>query len=415
MAGHWLLEGKNIVLGVSGGIAAYKAAELLRLFVRAGAQVQCIMTESATKFVAPLTFEALSGRAVPIGVFTSAGASGGIDHIEVARRADLVVVAPATANSLAKFAGGFASDMLSAVVLATRAPILLAPGMNVDMWNNAATRTNISLLRQRGMQVVGPEPGELACGVVGMGRMSEPAAIFDAAVSVLSPKILEGVKVVVTAGPTREAVDGVRFLSNRSTGKMGYAMARSAAALGADVRLVSGPTALDEPRNIEVVQVESAVEMSDAVFAFFDWADVVVKSAAVADFRPAEYIEGKLDKTEAGSNWGLELTANPDILLELGRRRGRSRTPLLVGFAAEMGGDWERRAADKMAKKGCDAIVVNDVSLPDRGFQAESNAVVLLMRSGHRHEFDLMPKEQLAQELWRVLSRELVSRREVDR
>ncbi len=410
---HWALQGKKIVLGVSGGIAAYKAVELLRLFVKAGASVQCIMTEAATRFVAPLTFEALSGRPVPIGVFTSPGESGGIDHIQVAQQADLVVVAPATANSLAKFSGGFASDMLSAVLLATKAPVLLAPGMNVEMWNNPATKHNLEILRSRGMAVVGPEPGDLACGVVGMGRMSEPLHVFDAAVDLVAPNWLDGRKILVTAGPTREALDGVRFLSNRSSGKMGYALARVAAALGAEVRLLSGPTCLPDPWGVQVSRVESAAQMAEAVFSWMDWAEVIVKAAAVADFRPSAPLDGKLDKTEAGANWHLELTANPDILWQLGRRRHGSR-PVLVGFAAEMGGDWEARARAKMDRKGCDHIVVNDVSLADRGFEAESNAAVLLSRDGGRREFELMPKEHLAMRLWNVLSREIESRREVD-
>ncbi|MCD6499231.1 MAG: bifunctional phosphopantothenoylcysteine decarboxylase/phosphopantothenate--cysteine ligase CoaBC [Deltaproteobacteria bacterium] len=402
---RWLFEGKSVLVGVSGGIAAYKTAELVRLFVKAGAQVRVVMTETATRFVGPVTFEALTGQAVLVDVAARPSTTGGIGHIELAKKADLMVVAPATANTMAKLAGGFASDMLSAVALASRCPLLLAPGMNVDMWNHRATQANLALLRERGCLVVGPEAGDLACGVRGMGRMSEPAAIFDASVRALSPQDLGGLKVLVTAGATRETIDDVRFLTNRSTGKMGFAMARAAAARGADVILVAGPGCLVPPYGLHLVSVRDARQMAQEVLGRASEMDVVVKSAAVADWRPKDSVKGKIAKEDLGDEYVLKLVRNPDILKELGERRMAGVRPLLVGFAAEAGAGARQRAQAKLERKNCDFFVLNDVTEPHAGFEVDTNRAELLARSGEHWAFDLMTKNQLAHEIWHRLAK----------
>ncbi|HEX9023114.1 MAG TPA: bifunctional phosphopantothenoylcysteine decarboxylase/phosphopantothenate--cysteine ligase CoaBC, partial [Geobacteraceae bacterium] len=324
-----MLKGKSIVLGVTGGIAAYKAVELLRLLTKAGADVHVIMTSAAMEFVAPLTFQTLSMNPVSTSLFNLISERE-IGHIALADRADLVIIAPATANVVGKVANGIADDMLTTTVMATKAPLLIAPAMNVNMYQNTAYRENEAKLKERGALFVEPARGLLACGWEGEGKLQEPQVIFEEALAALAPKDLAGEKVLVTAGPTREEIDPVRFISNHSSGKMGYALARAARRRGAEVILVSGPTALDEPYGVTLRKVTSAMEMRDAVMELATDSTIIVKAAAVADYRPAVRAQGKIKKTEAPKL--LELVRNPDILAELGKVKGGR---LLVGFAAE--------------------------------------------------------------------------------
>jgi phosphopantothenoylcysteine decarboxylase/phosphopantothenate--cysteine ligase len=372
-----MLAGRRIVLGVSGGIAAYKAAELVRLFVKAGAEVRVMMTEAAQKFVAPLTFQALSQHPVAIDTF-DLHEEATIGHIELADRAELLVVAPASADVIARLAHGLANDVVTTVALACRAPVLLAPAMNVNMWSHPATVANVTTLRARGVHVVGPGSGELACGWVGSGRMSEPHEIVAAAEIVLGrARDLSGRAILVTAGPTYEAIDPVRFVGNRSTGKMGFAIAEAAAARGATVTLVAGPTALPTPGGVTRVDVESARQMREAVTERAAAQAAIVMSAAVADYRPAEIAATKLKKAALGAAPSIALVQNPDILAELGKMA--APRPLLVGFAAETD-DVERRAVEKRAQKGCDLLVANDVSEEGSGFGTDTNRVLLVER-----------------------------------
>ncbi len=391
------LHGARIVLGVSGGIAAYKSAFLLRLLVKAGATVQVVMTRAAREFVGPATFQALSHRPVFTDLF-DLGQESQIGHIQVADGADLIIIAPATASTIARLSAGVADDALAAVVLATRAPILLAPSMNVNMWHNPVTQQNLRRLIDRGMGTVGPGTGFLACDWTGPGRMAEPADIVEAAMHALTPDDLAGRTVVVSAGPTREPVDPVRYLSNRSSGKMGYALATAAARRGATVRLVSGPVEVTAPAGVEVVPVETATEMEAAVAAAAAGADVVVMAAAVADFRPAEMAAGKLKKQALGKSPTLALTRTPDVLAGLGARRGDARRPLLVGFAAETE-SVVAEARRKLTDKGCDLVVANDVSQPDAGFAVDTNRVVLVSATGDE-PMELASKLEVAHAIW---------------
>ncbi len=372
------LAGRRIVLGVSGGIAAYKSVELLRLLVKAGAEVQVVMTARAREFVGPLTFQTLSGRGVFTDMFSLTQESE-IGHIQAADGADLVCIAPATANTIARLSAGMASDPLSAVVLATTAPVLLAPSMNVNMWNAPATRANLGRLIERGVMTVGPGDGFLACKWVGPGRMAEPADILEAVVRALTPRDLDGRHVVVSSGPTREAVDPVRFLSNRSTGKMGHAIALAAARRGARVTLVTGPVSLAPPLGVDSVSVTSAAEMADAVMAAASSADAVVMAAAVADYRPAVVAADKIKKGQ-GDPSSITLERTTDILAALGAARSGPR-PVLVGFAAETR-DVDANARDKLSRKGCDLVVANDVSQSDAGFGTDTNRVLLVDADG---------------------------------
>lgn len=372
------LAGAEIVVGVGGGIAAYKACELVRLLTKAGARVQVIMTRRARRFVGPLTFQALTGRKVFTDLFSRLQESE-IGHIQVADRADLVVIAPATANVLARLAAGIADDALTAVCLATTAPLLLAPSMNVNMWQHPITQANVRrLVDVAGARVVGPGDGFLACRWTGPGRLAEPADIVEAAGRVLAPQDLAGRRLVVTAGPTHEPIDPVRFLGNRSSGKMGYAVAAAAARRGAAVTLVAGPTALPDPVGLEVVHVEDARAM-EAALATRAWqADAVIMAAAVADFRPAAPGERKLKRTEIGLAPTIALDANPDLLGGLGAERARRGAgPLLVGFAAETH-DVVGYAQAKLAAKQVDLMVANDVTAPGAGFAVDTNRVTLV-------------------------------------
>lgn len=386
----------RVLVAVGGGIAAYKVPELVRGLGRAGFEVRCALTEAGAAFVSPLVLESLTREPVRRAL-TDPGEERQIGHIELADWAELVVLAPATANRLAKLAHGIADDLVSTLLLATRAPVLAAPAMNVNMWEHPATRANVALLRERGVHVVGPGSGELACGWQGMGRLVEPELLVAEAERLLTAPSLAGVRVLVTAGGTREPLDGVRSLTNRSSGKMGFAVAAEAARRGARVTLVAGPVALATPPGVERVDVETALEMRDAVRGAFEECDVAVMAAAVADFRPARPVAGKIRKEELEPDAGLtlELVRTPDILAEISRERGAR---VVVGFAAERG-DVVEAARRKLARKGCDLILANDVSRSDAGFDTDANAGWLIAPDGEAEELPLRPKREIAARL----------------
>ncbi len=397
-----MLNGKKIVLGVCGGIAVYKALELLRLFVKAGAEVAVIMTRSAQQFVTPLTFQSLSGNPVHTELFDLYQEKE-IGHISLADRADLFVVAPATANIVGKVAGGIADDLLTTTIMATKAPVLFVPAMNVNMWENPIYRQNEARLRDFGYHLMEPVSGMLACGWEGKGKLPDPQAIFEETIALLSPSDLTGETVLVTAGPTREELDPVRYLSNYSSGKMGYAIARAARNRGARVILVSGPTCLPVPCGVESHSVSSAVQMRDAVIDQATEASIIFKAAAVADYRPVNPSAQKIKKGAAGE-MALALEKNPDILAELGRTKG---SRVLVGFAAETA-DLLENAGKKLTEKNLDLIVANDVSQPGAGFDVDTNIVRLLYRDGKVEEFPKMTKDEVAH---RLLDRVVALRR----
>ncbi len=387
-----MTEPRTIVLGVTGAIAAYKACELTRLFIRGGYTVHVIMTEHARAFVSPLTFSTLSGNPVA-GEMFDGQAPETIKHIDLADEADLIVVAPATANIIAKVSAGIADDLLSTVILATKAPVLFAPSMNVNMYENPITQGNINRLSELGFQFVEPGVGWLACGWEGKGRLAEPDRIFERAVTLLTEQDLSGMKVLVTAGPTREAIDPVRFISNRSTGKMGYAVASRAVCRGAQVVLISGPSHIEAPAGVELVDVISAGDMARAVTDRFGWADVVIKAAAVSDFTPANPCDQKMKKDDCGDT--IKLSRTEDILLGLGKIKGNS---ILVGFAAETE-EVPANARKKLIEKNLDIIVANDVSGKDSGFAVDTNIVRIIQREGPEMELPLMKKEEVADEI----------------
>jgi phosphopantothenoylcysteine decarboxylase/phosphopantothenate--cysteine ligase len=370
----------KVALGVCGGIAAYKAAEIVRLLQDRGIRVQVIMTDSAQEFVRPLTFAALSGEKVITGMFNrDAGAEPNIDsaieHIAVAQSIDALVVVPATADVLAKFVQGIANDFLTTLYLATTAPVVVAPAMNVNMWEHPATQQNLAMLRKRGVQIVEPGSGYLACGMTGPGRLAENGTIVAAAMEALgASQDLSGEILLITAGPTREKIDPVRYLTNRSSGRMGYALAEVALRRGARVLLVSGPTALKPPSAAEVVSVESAQQMLDAVLRLLPESSIVIKTAAVADYTIANPAEQKLKR---GGHMTLDLTAAPDILAEISRYK---KSQLIIGFAAETENVIEN-ARKKLRSKSLDAIVVNDVSREGVGFDSDRNAVTIITPS----------------------------------
>ena len=386
--GH--LFNRNIIIAVSGGIAAYKSAELVRLLRKQGAAVRVIMTRGACEFITPLTLQALSGQPVYTELLDEA-AEAGMGHIELARWADAMLVAPATADTLARLAEGRADDLLAAVALATPAPLFVAPAMNQQMWHNPATGANINQLAARNITIIGPEAGEQACGDIGPGRLLEPAAIVEAVSQHFDRQLLAGKRVVITAGPTQEALDPVRFLSNHSSGKMGFALARAASEAGAHTILVAGPVNLATPRGVERHNVTSALEMLAVAEIASIGADVFIGAAAVADYRPANIAEQKIKK-QGDQPWTLHLVQNPDIIAHIA---GLPEAPtLMVGFAAETE-QVESHAASKRIRKGLDVIVANDVSRSDIGFNSEQNAVTLIDDSGAQ----VMPtanKQQLA-------------------
>ena len=392
------MNARRILLVVSGGIAAYKAPELVREWVRAGHSVRCILTDAASAFVSPLALQSVAGSPVRQSLL-DASEEGSIGHIELADWAELVVVAPATADLLAKMAHGLADDLATTVLLATQAPVLVAPAMNVNMWDHPATQANLATLRKRGVRTVGPEAGELACGWEGQGRMSPPGAIAAESELLLGTGSLVGERVLVTAGGTREPIDAVRAVTNRSSGKMGYAVAAEAVRRGAEVVLVSAPTRLAAPAGVRRVAVETALEMRAAVHAELETAKtgIVVMSAAVADFRPAEASGRKIKKEdlEPDAGFQLELVRNPDILAETCRLEGAARPGVIVGFAAESH-DVVPAARRKLERKGCDLLVANDISRSDAGFETDENAVILLSPGGDVEELPLLPKPEVA-------------------
>lgn len=389
----------RVVLGVGGGIAAYKAAELARALLERSHEVQVVMTKAAQEFVRPLTFAALTGRQVITELFPGqAGGDGlasALEHIAVATASNLLVVAPATADLMAKFAHGLADDFLSTLYLAFTGPVVLAPAMNTHMWQHPATQRNLETLRQRGHHLVGPEEGPLACGMVGPGRMAEPETIAEAIGAALhARRDLAGETVLVTAGPTQEPLDPVRFISNRSSGKMGYALAEAARARGAEVVLVSGPVSRPEPRGVTLVRVRTALEMRDAVLRHLDWASVIVKAAAVADYHLSRIPAHKMKKTAA--RLCLELDPTPDILAEIGQRKGDR---LLVGFAAETQ-DLLAESRRKLVAKGCDMVVGNRVDREGVGFEADENEVTLVLSTGEVIPLPRAPKRELADRIF---------------
>lgn len=380
------LAGRRILLGITGGIAAYKAAYLARLFRERGADVQVVMTPAATRFVGPDTFAALTGKPVHSDVFER---TDEVLHVRLAHEADAAVVAPATANVLARLAFGLADDLLTSTLLEMRAPVVVAPAMHTGMWEAAATRQNMETLRARGVVVVGPTEGSLAAGDEGMGRMADPEEIASALQNLFFGGDLAGRRVIVTAGPTYEPIDAVRFVGNRSSGKMGFAVAAEAAARGAGVTLITGPTHLPDPPGVDVVRVETADEMRREVLSRFEDADAVVKAAAVADFRPSSPAKEKLKKSAGVPEVVLEPT--PDILRELGDRKGRR---VLIGFAAETG-NLQTAGRRKLEEKNLDLVVVNEVGRPGTGFDADTNRALILSRDGD----DEPPREWTKREL----------------
>lgn len=383
----------KVILAVTGCIGAYKAAVILRLLQKEGHEVFPVMTRNAERFITPLTLEKLSGNRV-ISSLWDAGTSE-IDHISSARQADLLLVAPATASILAKFAHGMADDFLSTLHLAFDGPVMIAPAMNTVMWEKSATRENCRILASRGVRFINPGEGYQACGEVGPGRLAQPEAIVDA-VRVLAGRrqSLAGKKVLVTAGPTVQDLDPVRFFSNRSTGRMGYAVAAEAVERGADVTLVSGPVAITPPPGVNLVMVRSASEMAEEVFALFPDVDVVVKSAAVSDYSPASTSCEKIKKTSG--NLVIELTRTIDILKELGSRK---TSQVLVGFAAESE-NLEENARRKLEEKSLDLIVANDITSNDTGFSSEDNQVIILDKDNNRIELPRSSKQEIATRIW---------------
>ena len=399
-----MLSGKRVLLGVSAGIAAYKSALITRLLKQAGCEVRVVMTHGAQAFITPMTLQALSGEPVRTSLLDT-DAEAGMGHIELARWADAVLIAPATADLIARLVHGFADDLLTTLCLASDAPKLIAPAMNQAMWRHPATQRNVATLSQDGWQLIGPAAGDQACGDTGPGRMSEP----DDIVAALEARLLSsataplvgaatGKHVVITAGPTREALDPVRYLSNHSSGKMGYALAAAALEQGARVTLISGPVALSTPFGAERIAVETAAEMHAAALRLAPTADVFIGCAAVSDYRAAETAEHKLKKTDDDDTLTLTLVKNPDIIAEVAALDGNRRPPVVIGFAAETQ-DVERYAEDKLARKALDMIVANDVSAAGLGFGSDDNAAWLLWRtpSGNISEHQSpQPKSQLA-------------------
>jgi phosphopantothenoylcysteine decarboxylase / phosphopantothenate---cysteine ligase len=404
-----LLKGKTILLGISGGIAAYKAATLCSRLVGLGAEVRVIMTESATKFITPLTLQTLSRHSVATDVFDERDPSI-VQHIDWADAADLAIVAPATANILSKLANGLADDMLSTTLLAVTAPVLVAPAMNVHMWEHPAVVDNVNKLASRGVYFVEPGTGNLACGYVAKGRLAEPDEIVSVVVDMLAgERPLEGRKVLITAGGTVERIDPVRYITNDSSGKMGFALAEAAREMGADVTLVCGKTDLPPPGGVQLVKAVSAQDMREAVMARAEQSDIVVKAAAVADYRPAKQETQKIKKSEDG--YTLALVRNPDILQEIGEwKAGRAdaNLPILIGFAAETS-DVERHATEKLIRKNSDMIVANDVSEEGAGFGVDTNIVTIYGRNGFVERLPMLSKKEVARRILELAAQRLNS------
>lgn len=388
------MKGKRIVVGVTGGIAVFKAAALVSQLTQRGAEVQVIMTQSATQFVTPLTFQTLSRNPVALDTFEEKDPSV-VTHIDIADHADLFVIAPATANILAKLAHGLGDDMLSTTLLATQAPVMIAPAMNVHMYQNPVVQENMEKLRKLGHIFIDPGSGQLACGYVGQGRMEEPEKIISAIEAFFHRRKgkLYGKRILITAGPTREPIDPVRYLSNRSSGKMGYAIAEEAAAAGGEVVLISGPVHLETPPGVTRLEVMTAAEMHDAVMKELDRADVIIKAAAVADYQPVRISESKIKKKE--ENEELKLKKTVDIAAEVGKKK---ESRFFVGFAAETD-HVERYAQEKLRRKNMDMIVANDVSLPGAGFDGDTNVVTVYDQEGMVFQLPLTTKKMVAKRL----------------
>jgi phosphopantothenoylcysteine decarboxylase/phosphopantothenate--cysteine ligase len=387
-----VLIGKRILLGVTGGIAAYKAAELARRFIGLGAGVKVVMTRAAQEFVGPLTFQALTGQKVATAMFGPE--SDPLEHVALGQEADAIVVAPATANFIGKLAAGIGDDLLTTVMLAATKPVLLCPAMNLEMWAKPVVQENLARLKSRGLLVLEPAAGPLACGAVGLGRLPEPDLIVEACARLIAPPDLAGRQILVTAGPTCEDFDPVRFLTNRSSGKQGYALARVAWRRGADVTLVSGPTNLSAPYGVNRVQVRSARDMLAAVSARFPAADVLLMAAAVGDYRPTQAERRKI-KRGLQAELHFHLTQNPDILKEVARVKNRQ---IVVGFAAETH-ELEAEARRKLEEKSLDLIVANDVNRPDSGFQVDTNEVTMIAATGKPLVLPLLSKEEVADKI----------------
>ncbi len=393
-----------VVLGVTGGIAVYKACELLRLLQKRGIDVFVVMTQNACRFVAPLTFETLSGHPVAVDTFDRPQ-TWEVEHIALAKRADLFLIAPATANIMGKMACGIADDMLSTTVMATRAPVLVAPAMNTGMWENAAVQQNVKTLRARGVEIVTPVSGHLACGDSGAGKLEDVAVIAERACELLfAKKDMEGLRVMVTAGPSREALDPVRYISNRSSGKMGYAIAQAAQKRGAEVTLLSGPVAIEAPQNVKLVPFTTTQELLDRASELAREQDLLIQAAAPADYRAKEVAPQKIKK-QGGEPMTFMLVENPDVAATLGKAKRSGQ--VFVGFAAETN-DVLAHARDKLTRKNLDMIVANDVTRPGAGFDVDTNIVTLITKDG-QEALPMMSKAEVAQ---RILDRALALRRE---
>ena len=393
-----------VVLGVTGGIAVYKACELLRLLQKRGIDVFVVMTQNACRFVAPLTFETLSGHPVAVDTFDRPQ-TWEVEHIALAKRADLFLIAPATANIMGKMACGIADDMLSTTVMATRAPVLVAPAMNTGMWENAAVQQNVKTLRARGVEIVAPVSGHLACGDNGAGKLEDVAVIAERACELLfAKKDMEGLRVMVTAGPSREALDPVRYISNRSSGKMGYAIAQAAQKRGAEVTLLSGPVAIEAPQGVKLVPFTTTQELLDRASELAREQDLLIQAAAPADYRAKEVASQKIKK-QGGEPMTFTLVENPDVAATLGKAKRSGQ--VFVGFAAETN-DVLAHARDKLARKNLDMIVANDVTRPGAGFDVDTNIVTLITKDG-QEALPMMSKAEVAQ---RILDRALALRRE---
>lgn len=393
-----------VVLGVTGGIAVYKACELLRLLQKRGIDVFVVMTQNACRFVAPLTFETLSGHPVAVDTFDRPQ-TWEVEHIALAKRADLFLIAPATANIMGKMACGIADDMLSTTVMATRAPVLVAPAMNTGMWENAAVQQNVKTLRARGVEIVAPVSGHLACGDNGAGKLEDVAVIAERACEMLFAKRdMEGLRVMVTAGPSREALDPVRYISNRSSGKMGYAIAQAAQKRGAEVTLLSGPVAIEAPQGVKLVPFTTTQELLDRASELAQEQDLLIQAAAPADYRAKEIAPQKIKK-QGGEPMTFTLVENPDVAATLGKAKRSGQ--VFVGFAAETN-DVLAHAKDKLARKNLDMIVANDVTRPGAGFDVDTNIVTLITKDG-QEALPMMSKAEVAQ---RILDRALALRRE---
>ncbi|MED3647016.1 bifunctional phosphopantothenoylcysteine decarboxylase/phosphopantothenate--cysteine ligase CoaBC [Halalkalibacterium halodurans] len=402
-----MLQGKRVVLGISGGIAAFKSAAFASKLVQAGAEVKVVMTEGAKKFVTPLTFQALTRHPVYDDTFSEPDPSE-IAHIQLADWADVIIIAPATANLIGKLANGVADDMLSTMLLATKAPIYLAPAMNVNMYEHPAVQRNMQQLAKDGYRLLEPGAGYLACGWIGKGRMPEPEDLLKTIEVHFTPpsSSLAGKKIVITAGPTQETIDPIRFFTNRSSGKMGYALAKAARDFGGNVTLISGPTSLEKPDGVSVVNVKSAQDMYEAVLAEFSDADVVIKTAAVADYRPRVVHEQKVKKKDG--DWVIELERTVDILKTLGEKK---ESQFLVGFAAESQ-EVETYAQRKLKEKNADMIVANNVTEEGAGFQTDTNRVTVYFKQGDVKPLPLMTKDEVAHRLIMMISEQLEKGRE---